>query len=348
MMIYLIAIFLGVVTWEIYYSRKNNLKVYEFRETASHIATGIGQQAINIMIFPALILVYDLVQKNMGFIQFDLQNKLLWVLVALLSDLCFYFAHRVAHRSNFFVGAHAVHHQANDFNHASAFRQSWLNRPVMFLFYVPLAILGIPVIMVTTTLVANLFIQFFSHNGVVKRHLGILEYIFVTPRSHFVHHGHNDDYLDKNYGGVLIIWDRLFGTYQDLKEEVPVQIGSMDPVDHLDPVSANFDYFKRILYVAKNTDGFFGKLKVWFGTPEMLGTELTRLGYQGSANPPKTKLNTKLVLAYIAVLIAAVGTFIKNSPNLSLQANMLLTFVILFGSWGLGQLISPKAKEKTA
>lgn len=268
-MIYAIALFIVVIAAELYLSRKTGKNVYQFNESASHFLLGIGQQVINLFLISGLALIYNRIFELNHWFNFSEKVVLHWFIVFLISDLAYYLAHRAMHRVNFFVASHSVHHQARDFNHASALRQSWTTRPFIFVFYVPLALLGIPVKMLLITQLINTVIQFFSHNGLITRHLGTIEKIMVTPRSHRVHHGSNAPYLDKNYAGVLIIWDRLFGTYQDLDESIPLIIGPTDGKNYYNPFYANLDYFQKLWMGMEMCRGL-KKIGLLFGTPEAL------------------------------------------------------------------------------
>ena len=134
-MIYLISAFLIAIACEVFYAKKHGLEVYDFSATVSHLNLGAGQTAINALTAAVVIGAYSLIYRTYHFFEFDENSLALTASLVVVADFCLYVAHRTSHRVNFFVAAHVVHHQAEDFNHGSALRQSWTSRPVMFIFY---------------------------------------------------------------------------------------------------------------------------------------------------------------------------------------------------------------------
>jgi hypothetical protein len=285
-----------------------------------------------------------LIHAQFGLFTVPESNPAVWILLFLATDFVFYWSHRASHRVNFFAAAHAVHHQAVDFNHASALRQSWTNRPVMFLFYIPFAVAGVSLAMISGVLLVNLLLQFFSHNGVIRRKLGWLEYVFVTPRTHRVHHGVNAPYLDKNFGGVLIVWDRLFGSFVDLDEKKEVRIGWEDAMNRFDPIAANFDFYQKILFVSRRRTGFWKRLSTWIETPEALGAELERLGFAQYRPLPKRRRFTNgaklAVLAVLAVAVTATVYLLRHAPSLPLSNRVSIAVLVFFVIWCVGRILT--------
>jgi sterol desaturase/sphingolipid hydroxylase (fatty acid hydroxylase superfamily) len=151
-------------------------------------------------------------------------------------ELCYYWFHRCSHRLRFFWANHAVHHSTNEYNLSAAYRFGWVSRLIgTSAFFVPLIWLGFPQGAVFVTLNLNLLYQFWLHTDWVPR-LGPLEWIFNTPSHHRVHHAANPEYLDKNYGGVLIVFDRLFGTFAAEREGVPCRYGLTTPLRSNNPL----------------------------------------------------------------------------------------------------------------
>jgi sterol desaturase/sphingolipid hydroxylase (fatty acid hydroxylase superfamily) len=154
-----------------------------------------------------------------------------WAFVALFlgQEFCYYWYHRAAHRVRWFWASHVVHHSPNELNLSAAYRLGWTGRLTgTTLFYTPLVVLGFPPELVLFTLTLNLLYQFWIHATWIPR-LGWLEYLLNTPSAHRVHHASNLDYLDANYGGVLIVFDRLFGTYVAERDEQPCRYGLVKP-----------------------------------------------------------------------------------------------------------------------
>ncbi|HEY4057804.1 MAG TPA: sterol desaturase family protein [Kofleriaceae bacterium] len=155
-----------------------------------------------------------------------------WVLLVVLEDLCFYWFHRASHRIRILWASHVTHHSSSYFNLSVAFRQTWLPFAGV-IFWLPLSLIGFDPLMIMTVQVFSLFYQELLHTQLCPR-LGPLEWIFNTPRHHAVHHGSNAAYLDKNYGGVLIIWDRVFGTFA--REREPIRFGLTTALASSNPI----------------------------------------------------------------------------------------------------------------
>mgnify|MGYP001421444279 CR=1 FL=1 len=159
-----------------------------------------------------------------------------------------------------------VHHHGEEFNLSTALRQTSTGFLWKWVFFLPLFIIGIPPHMYVTVAGLNLVYQFWVHTEHIGR-LGFLEYIFVTPSNHRVHHAQNEDYLDANYGGVFIFWDRLFGTFIDERADLKPIYGTVKPLKSFNPFWANFEVFYQMIFDSYHTEKLSDKIKVWFSPP---------------------------------------------------------------------------------
>ncbi len=209
---------------------------YRWQEVACNITLGALHQ-LSDLLFGLLILklyfaVFDWrlfdIQMNVGF----------FLLLMLAQDFCYYWFHRASHRVRWFWAAHSVHHSSENMNFSTAFRQS-LMYPVagMWIFWVPLVIVGFPPNWVVFSVLLNLALQFVIHTQWIKN-FGVFDLIFNSPSYHRVHHGRNPQYIDQNYAGVLIIWDKMFGTF--VAEQEPVDYGITKPVNSHNPLKVTF------------------------------------------------------------------------------------------------------------
>lgn len=212
-----------------------------------------------------------------------------WVVALIGADLAYYAKHRMAHRIRLFWAGHSVHHSSQHFNLSTALRLPWLI-PGSFLasvVYVPLALIGIPVWMIFLSQAIVLLYQFPVHTERVDRLPRPIEFVFNTPSHHRVHHGANNPYLDKNYGGILIVWDRLFGSYAE--EIEPVRFGLTKNIDTFNPIKVNYHEFVAMV-------GDVWRAKTWRG----------RIGYlcnppgwsEASARPESTPLTAAYSAAH--------------------------------------------------
>ena len=202
-----------------------------------------------------------------GWKLFDIQmGPFSFVLLMIAQDFCYYWFHRASHRVRWMWAAHVVHHSSENMNFSTAFRQS-LMYPFagMWVFWLPLVILGFDPNWVVFVVLLNLGLQFFVHTQAVRK-LGPLEWLFNTPSHHRVHHGRNPQYIDKNYAGILIIWDKLFGTF--VPEEETVIYGITKPVNSFNPIKVTFSEWRDMFSdVTTKGLGFSERLKLLFAPP---------------------------------------------------------------------------------
>ena len=196
---------------------------------------------------------------------FDLSLRGLgwWVLAAVAWDFCYYWFHRFSHEISILWAAHAVHHQSEDYNLSTALRQTSTGFLFGWIFYLPLFVVGFPLEVLITVNAVNLIYQFWVHTQLIRR-LGPLESILMTPSHHRVHHAQNERYIDKNYGGMFIIWDRLFGSYEPESDDEPVVFGVRKPLANWNPFWANLQVYDYLLFDARKTRRWRDKLGIWF------------------------------------------------------------------------------------
>jgi hypothetical protein len=179
-------------------------------------------------------------------------------------DFCYYWFHRVSHEVALVWGAHIVHHQSEEFNLTTALRQDAFQKWFSWAFYLPLALIGFPPLMFLAVASFNTLYQFWIHTRAIGK-LGPLEWVLNTPSHHRVHHGSDLKYLDKNYGGTLIVWDRLFGSFQ-VEEEEP-HYGIVKPLKSWNPLWANVQYWLALVRQTRRTEGPGKKLLLWLKPP---------------------------------------------------------------------------------
>ncbi len=168
----------------------------------------------------------------------DWSYSLIWIFAFFTWDFCFYWLHRFHHKFSFLWAIHVVHHEGEHFNLSLGIRNSWYSSLTSFPFFIGLAMIGVPVEVFIAISSIHYAIQFYNHNGIVKNS-GWIEKIMISPSLHRVHHGINTEYIDRNFGGTLVIWDKIFGTYQQELISVPVICGVKDYVKSYDILLAN-------------------------------------------------------------------------------------------------------------
>jgi len=225
--------------------------------------TGYFSRFVQFFIWGYVLENFALIDMPLEWFDASPRGIALWATAALAWDFCYYWAHRFGHEISILWAAHAVHHQSEDYNLSTALRQTSTGFLFGWIFYVPLFLIGFPLEILLTVNGVNLIYQFWVHTQLVKR-MGILDGILVTPSNHRVHHAQNERYIDKNYGGMLILWDRMFGTFEDERADEPVIFGVRKPLANWDPIRANLQVYEYLLFDARNAQSWKDKLSIWF------------------------------------------------------------------------------------
>ena len=264
--VFAIPVFMAFVGLEAWLAWRRGLKVYRLHDALTSINIGAMSETIRALLKLLSLAVYAVVVERVGAFSWDLKSPWVWVLAFFMYDFFYYWAHRSGHEVNLLWASHVVHHSSEDYNLSTALRQSSTNQVFYWLFYLPMAIVGIPVTVFVVIALISVVYQFWSHTQLVGK-LGWADRVFVTPSNHRCHHGRNDYCLDKNYGGTLIIWDRLFGTYVEERDDEPVVYGTLVPLQSWNPLWGNFKNFVGIWRQVRSTAGWSNKLMRVFAPP---------------------------------------------------------------------------------
>jgi len=241
--------------------------VYRLQDALADLGCGVGQQVVVVLVGAALLVPYALLYRRFRLVTFAPGSAWPWLVAFLAVDLGYYWWHRLSHRVNLLWAAHAVHHQSEDYNLAVALRQSMLTTVTSLPFYWPMAVLGVPTAVYAAMVAASTLYQFWIHTELVGR-LGWLERFLNTPSHHRVHHAVNTRYLDRNYGAVLIVWDRLFGTYEEERE--PARYGTTKPFGSFNPAWAQLQPWFEIAERARGLRRRRDRLLIWLRSPSWL------------------------------------------------------------------------------
>lgn len=348
-----IPIFFILIGVELLVSHLQKSHLYRFDDAVTNISCGILQQVSGVFFKTILILGYIYVYNTYRLA--DLPNTW-WVYVLLFIgiDFFYYWFHRYAHEVSLFWGTHIVHHQSEEYNLSVALRQSALQGFVSMFFYLPLALIGFnPIIFVTINAFQTLY-QFWIHTKAINKLHPIVEYIFNTPSHHRVHHGRNPKYIDKNHGGTLIIFDRLFGTFQAEEEEVVY--GVTKPLASWNPLWANFDYYvdlwkdlRRPMSWADrarmlvNKPGWLPARHGGFRAPQMV-TAATATKFETPISPA---LNGYILLQY-ALLLGFASFFLFQLKMFSRLEQFVMAAFIIYSIVIFGALLERKYWAKGA
>ncbi|MGH0038418.1 MAG: sterol desaturase family protein [Myxococcota bacterium] len=254
-----VPLFIGLMLLEAWAlgRRESGLRGYTWPDTAASLAMGVGNVAISVATKIGVLAVYTALHQ---LAIFDLSGHWwVWPLAFLGDDFAYYWFHRASHEVRFLWAAHENHHSSTHYNLSTALRQSWTTPFTAPLFWAPLAILGIPPEMILVAQGVSLVYQFWIHTELIDR-LGWFEWLFNTPSHHRVHHGRNVEYLDRNHGGILIVWDRLFGTFEP--ERAPVEYGLTRQIHTYNPLRIAFHEWATMIREARAAGSLWDALKV--------------------------------------------------------------------------------------
>ena len=260
-----IPFFALMIAIEAWFSRRQGRGFYETKDAWMNILIGfvsVGFGAIfGLFIGSIYVLAYEVAPYK-----FPADMWWTWAILFFVDDFVYYWFHRVSHESRLFWNFHVVHHSSENYNLSVAVRQSWFSGILHWVFYAPIMLLGFAPWMFALLHGFNLIYQFWIHTRFVNR-MGFLEYILNTPSHHRVHHGVNNPYLDKNYAGVLIIWDRLFGSFVSETEEP--RYGIIKPIGSHNPIWINTHAWHEMWLAMRERNALGAKLRCIFASPNM-------------------------------------------------------------------------------
>ncbi len=259
--VYAIPIFMLSIGIEVIASVIRKKDYYRLNDAINSLSAGMiyvtSSQIINLGIYACIF-------HNFSFFSLDIGNLWVWVAAFVLKDFFFYWCHRLSHAINILWACHSVHHQSEEYNLSTALRQSSTGFLLEWIFYIPMALLGIPPLIYVVVSLADLFYQFWIHT----RHIGKLGWFdrnFSSPSNHRVHHAKNRRYLDKNFGGVFMWWDRIFGTFENEDDDYEtIKYGTLKPLRSWNPIWANLHLYVFMLKDALKTKQLFDKVTLWF------------------------------------------------------------------------------------
>lgn len=260
---YTIPGFMVLILIESLVARWRGIQVNHPADTISSLSSGMTNTLKTLMGLAVIILSYEWMVEHWAL--FDLPSTG-WVYALAFVGLDFkgYWSHRWNHKINLFWNRHVIHHSSEEFNLSCALRQDVSAIVTIYFFlYIPMALLGVPTEVVAFIAPIHFFSQFWYHTRLIDR-MGPLEYIIVTPSHHRVHHAINDEYLDKNFSEIFIIWDKLFGTFQEELKEVPPVYGTKRPAGTWNPILINFMHLWSIVQDAWRTRSWWDKTRIWF------------------------------------------------------------------------------------
>ncbi|GAB5382150.1 MAG: sterol desaturase family protein [Aliiglaciecola sp.] len=342
--LYAIPFFFLLIGLELLLEKVKHTSYYRVNDAVSSLSAGVLSRMIGVMKNIVPFTLYVLVYENAAL--FSLPDTLwMWITAFILYDFFYYWNHRFGHEVSLFWASHVVHHSSEDYNLSTALRQS-SGGFFGFIFYLPMALMGFSPLVLLTVGSLNLVYQFWVHTQHVGK-LGWYEWIFITPSNHRVHHAQNQIYLDRNYGGVFILWDRLFGSYQEeLDDEKPIY-GVRKALHSWNPFWANLQVYSQLVKDSVRTKRWSDKFKVWFGRTgwrpadmeqqyPLPRVDLSRFERYDTIMSTSAKLYC--ILQYL--MTAILGVFLMmNASNMLVTNQLLLASFVVYSSVSVAWLM---------
>lgn len=251
---------------ELIYGLVSGKSNYRLNDTFTSISLGLISRYIPLLGLGIQGAAFAYAAQYYNLKLFSPSSLWVWIFAFFLYDFCYYWMHRLHHEVKVLWATHVVHHHGEEFNLSTALRQTSTGFLWKWIFYLPIFVIGIPPEVFVTVAGINLVYQFWVHTEHIPK-LGWYEYVFVSPSNHRIHHAQNKHYVDANYGGVFILWDRIFGTYKEEMEELKPIYGTAKPLRSWNPFKANLDIFREMLLDSSRTKSFKDKIGVWFSRP---------------------------------------------------------------------------------
>ncbi|TNF81449.1 MAG: sterol desaturase family protein [Gammaproteobacteria bacterium] len=338
LVLYAVPFFILALAIELAWGYSRGANTYRLADTINSLQMGTLSRLRGVLQIGIGGAVYGALTNEFTAFEMDTADPLVWVLAFIAYDFCYYWSHRMGHEWRLFWASHVAHHQSEEYNLSTALRQTSTGY-LSFIFYIPLYVLGFPPYVLITVGSLNLIYQFWVHTEHIRT-LGPLEWIFITPSNHRVHHAKNPEYLDKNYGGVFILWDRLLGTFKAEEPHRPCVYGTTEQLASWNPLWANLHVYVGGVKDMVRTRYPSDALKLWFKGPAWRPRDL-RDGpphdWQAPKfNPPASAFARAYAFAqfWVAVPLSFAVLFSEMSREMVLTSAALLAYgFYVQGTW---------------
>jgi sterol desaturase/sphingolipid hydroxylase (fatty acid hydroxylase superfamily) len=338
-------VFLLAIALEFTVGLKRRRNTYRLNDTLASLGLGVMSQVADAFGTLLKVAVYTWVFQHVALFELSASSPWVWVGALIAYDLCYYGLHRAGHRVGVLWAAHVVHHQSEDYNLGTALRQTSSGFLLDWIFYLPLAVAGVPPLVFGVVALIDLLYQFWVHTQQVGK-LGWFDRWFCSPSNHRAHHGVNPRYLDKNYGGILIVWDRLFGTFVEEDDRDPVVYGTRAPLRSFNPLWANLQVYRELWLDSWRARSWADKLRVWVAPPGWRPADVAarwpRPAFDLTAvqrfDPPlPPRAAAQACTLFVGVLLG-LGVFLWQVHRLSLAEQLLGGVALIAALWAIGRL----------
>lgn len=339
-------VFLALIAFEYAWGRWRGRDTYRLNDAVNSISLGMLSQVSAVLTRLFRIGIYTAVFSSVSLWHADAfwTSPLGWILALVFYDFCYYWLHRAGHEVAVFWAAHVVHHQSQDYNLSTALRQTSSGALLGWIFYLPMALAGVPPKVFAVVALIDLLYQFWVHTEQVGK-LGWFDRWFCSPSNHRVHHAVNDGYLDRNYGGVLVIWDRLFGSFREEGEKCVY--GTRAPLQSWDPLWSNFEVYWALAKDSWHARSWADKVRVWFKPPGWRPADVAErfpkppfeVERVTRYHPPMTPAVAWFTGAQFVAMLGGVSLFLWHADTLPLARSVTWLLVLVAALWAIGAVM---------
>jgi alkylglycerol monooxygenase len=339
--IFAIPVFFALIGIELWVAHRRRAVAYNFADAVCSIGLGAMSQVSGIFSKLMLLGIYIAVYDHLRVLSLPVDSVAVWLSGLLIYDFLYYWHHRMGHEVGVLWAAHVVHHQSEEFNLSTALRQTSTNFLLGWLFYLPMALLGYPPLVFVVVGLIDLLYQYWIHTEQIGK-LGWFDRVFASPSNHRVHHGVNDRYLDKNYGGILILWDRLFGTYANEDDDEPVIYGTRSPLRRYDPIWSNLEVYAALARDCLRTRRWRDKLAIWWKPPGWRPADLAAAEPKAAFDPYTREKYApqaaRAVQAHVAVQFALL--MLIGADCLARAEQLPIAWGLGYVAWAVASLVA--------
>ena len=348
-------VFLLAIAAEFAVGLARGRNTYRLNDTLGSLGLGVMSQVFDAFGTLFKVAMYTWVFQHVALFELSASSAWVWIAALLGYDFCYYWLHRAGHRVGVLWAAHVVHHQSEDYNLGTALRQTSSGFLLGWIFYLPLAVAGVPPLVFGVVALIDLLYQFWVHTQQVGK-LGWFDRWFCSPSNHRAHHAVNERYLDKNYGGILILWDRLFGTFVEEDDRDPVVYGTRAPLRSFNPLWANLQVYRDLWLDSWRAQSWADKLRVWIKPPGWRPADVAArwpkpafdIARVQRFDPPLPRSQAVLACVLFVGSLAGLGLFLWQVHRLSLAEQLLGSAALVAALWSIGALTQPRGRASPA
>jgi alkylglycerol monooxygenase len=347
---YATPVFFLLIALELVLARARGLSgAYRLNDAVNSLSLGVMSQVVGLFVRVFNIGVYALVFQHVALGEWP-QAWWAWLLAIVFYDFCYYWNHRLGHESAVFWASHVVHHQSQCYNLSTALRQTSSGAFLGWIFYLPMAVAGVPPEMFAVAAIVDLLYQYWIHTEVIGK-LGWFDRWFASPSNHRVHHAVNDRYLDRNYGGILMLWDRLFGTF--VEESERCVYGTRAPLNSWDPLWANLEVYADLARRSWHAERWSDKLLVWLKPPGWQPAGAQGIAWQKPAfdagsvrtfDPPLSTMARVFAAAQITLAVLGTTALLWYADALPFAPRVLGAVAIIGVLWVTGAVMQGRLR----